>query len=178
MRENSRRCFVDTNIFVYAHDITAGPKRIRASELIIELWESGMGCTSSQVLQEFHTVITKKVKTPLSLEHSAEIINHLCEWTMHSPTGKDILQGIYLQKSNKLSFWDAMIIQSALEPSRHLIVDQLEVGDSCFIEVATYCLHRRNFGQFLPYKYRLYAAVCSLFPSFRMFLLALASLSW
>ena len=41
------KCFVDTNILVYAHDITQGVKHERARELINSLWESGNGVLST-----------------------------------------------------------------------------------------------------------------------------------
>ena len=48
----SDRCFVDTNILVYAHDRSAGLKHKRARQLIEDLWDSGLGVLSTQVLQE------------------------------------------------------------------------------------------------------------------------------
>ena len=46
------KCFVDTNILVYAHDRSAGIKHLRAKRLLEQLWESGQGVLSTQVLQE------------------------------------------------------------------------------------------------------------------------------
>ena len=60
-----RRQFVDTNIFVYAHDITAGQKRERARALIEDLWQTGNGCISVQVLQEVLVTLTRKIPYPL-----------------------------------------------------------------------------------------------------------------
>ncbi|MDP2157670.1 MAG: PIN domain-containing protein, partial [Nitrospirota bacterium] len=45
--------FVDTNILVYAYDVSAGEKHARAAEIIKNLWKSGRGIISTQVLQEF-----------------------------------------------------------------------------------------------------------------------------
>jgi len=47
------KIYVDTNILVYAHDSTAGAKHQRAREILVDLWKSGQGCLSVQVLQEF-----------------------------------------------------------------------------------------------------------------------------
>ena len=38
------RIFVDTNILVYAHDVSAGKKHVTAKKLIQELWASNTGC--------------------------------------------------------------------------------------------------------------------------------------
>jgi len=43
--------FVDSNILIYAHDADAGAKRSRAADKLQELWESGGGRLSVQVLK-------------------------------------------------------------------------------------------------------------------------------
>ena len=48
----SGKCFVDTDILVYAHDRSAGVKHLRAQMLLEQLWGSGWGVISTQVLQE------------------------------------------------------------------------------------------------------------------------------
>ena len=42
--------FVDTNILLYAYDRDAGSKHECAKQLMIELWNEGNGCLSTQVL--------------------------------------------------------------------------------------------------------------------------------
>jgi len=37
------KCFVDTDILVYAHDRSAGVKHLRAQMLLEQLWTSGWG---------------------------------------------------------------------------------------------------------------------------------------
>ncbi len=49
----SDKCFVDTNVLIYAHDKSAGPKHEIAQQLLARLWASGKGVLSTQVLQEF-----------------------------------------------------------------------------------------------------------------------------
>lgn len=106
--------FVDTNILVYAHDQSAGEKQQRAKALLLQLWERGNGCLSIQVFQEFYVTVTRKVAFPLLPDEAAEIIRHLSSWRIHHPTTEDILSAIEWQAQFKTSFWDAMIIQSAV----------------------------------------------------------------
>ena len=47
------KVFIDTNVIVYAYDISAGEKHSKAVEIIKGLWDTGSGITSTQVLQEF-----------------------------------------------------------------------------------------------------------------------------
>lgn len=105
--------FVDTNILVYAHDTAAGRKHQLAKNLLSELWESGNGCLSIQVLQEFYVTITRKVAKPLLPSQASSIIEYLSTWRIHSPQARDIVAAIQIQKRFDTSFWDAMIIQSA-----------------------------------------------------------------
>jgi predicted nucleic acid-binding protein len=107
------RVFVDTNVIVYAHDVTAGEKRVRASRLLTDLWESGLGCISIQVLQELFVTVTAKVPRPLPPATAAELVSDLAKWTVHSPGPDDVTAAIEIHQQENLSFWDSMIVRSA-----------------------------------------------------------------
>ena len=115
MSESRDLQFVDTNILIYAHDHSAGSKHIRARDLIRALWQSGEGCLSIQVLQEFYVNITHKVAKPLKADVAAQIIADLSVWHVHRPGVEDVLDAIRLQDRYQTSFWDAMIIVSAIQ---------------------------------------------------------------
>jgi predicted nucleic acid-binding protein len=121
MSETRSPQVVDTNILIYAHDISAGEKRIRAKELMRDLWQSGEGCLSIQVLQEFYVNVTQKVTKPLPTEAAAQIIADLSVWEVHRPRTEDVLYAIRLQKRYQISFWDAMILASALQLGCHVL---------------------------------------------------------
>ena len=105
--------FVDTNVFIYAHDSSAGTRHSRARALLQDLWDNGSGCLSTQVLQEFYVNITRKVAAPLSAEAAAQTISDVSAWRVHRPGVDDILEAIGLQSRDNISFWDAMILNSA-----------------------------------------------------------------
>jgi predicted nucleic acid-binding protein len=113
MTDNPEYQFIDTNVLVYAHDISAGSKNVRAKQLLQGFWESQTGCLSVQVLQEFYVVVTRKVSKPLDIQIARDIIADLSYWRVHSPTPEDVLSAIDLQGRYQLAFWDAMIIRSA-----------------------------------------------------------------
>jgi predicted nucleic acid-binding protein len=115
MSESSGRQFVDANILIYAHDCSAGEKRVQARDLIRALWYSGEGCLSIQVFQEFYVNVTQKIATPLSPDIAAQIIADLAVWHVHQPGVEDVLDAIRLQDRYQISFWDAMIITSAIQ---------------------------------------------------------------
>lgn len=107
--------FVDTNILVYAHDTSAGAKRDRAARLLEDVWESRLGCLSIQVLQEFYVNITRKVAHPLDSGIAARILADLSAWRVHAPEACDVEGAIEIQRRYGISFWDAMILQSAVQ---------------------------------------------------------------
>jgi predicted nucleic acid-binding protein len=113
MSAETSREFLDTNVLVYAHDTSAGDKHVVARELLTKLWSGGHGCLSIQVLQEFYTTITRKVRQPLDRETAQQRVVNLSRWLVHSPTSTDVVAAIQLHHSLAVSFWDAMIIVSA-----------------------------------------------------------------
>ena len=113
MSDKSEREFVDTNILVYAYDVTAGYKHERARELVTELWDSRNGWISIQGLQQFYVAVTRKVPRPLDSETAAGIVDTLTRWTTYVPNSADVMAAIDLHRRNNISFWDAMILHSA-----------------------------------------------------------------
>jgi predicted nucleic acid-binding protein len=109
------RSFVDTNVLVYAHDATAGVKREQARALVTELWDTGEGCLSVQVLQEFFVNVTRTVAMPLDVDSAITVITDLSHWHLHAPGAEDVLAAVDIHRSAQVSFWDAMILRSADE---------------------------------------------------------------
>jgi predicted nucleic acid-binding protein len=107
--------FVDTNILVYAEDRDAKAKHAAARDLIVELWNQRAGVLSIQVLQEFYVNVTKKVKKPLTSAKALEVIEEYLTWTVVENTGRLLTSAIELQQKAQLSFWDAMVVQAAIE---------------------------------------------------------------
>ncbi len=107
------RQFVDTNVLIYAHDEAAREKRERARSLLAMLWEARRGCLSMQVLQEFFVTVTQKTRQPMAAEDAAVRVREYSEWMLHVPERSDLHSAIEIHRTLRISFWDAMIIQSA-----------------------------------------------------------------
>ncbi len=122
MRED--KVFLDTNVLVYAHDKSSGEKFIRARELVFDLWKSKNGILSTQVIQEFYTCITKKITEPLSVQTTKDIITQLLQWQLVVNDGETILAAIDLHLKYKYSFWDSMIIKSAINGGANLLLSE------------------------------------------------------
>ncbi len=113
MTAETNLVFLDTNILLYAHDLSAVGKEEIAKNLIRDCWQSEKGCLSIQVLQEFFVNATRKIPKPIAYDTAKEIIADLSQWRVHTPVAADVLQAIDLHERYQISFWDALIIQSA-----------------------------------------------------------------
>lgn len=109
------RIFVDTNILIYAHDISAGDKHKKAQKIIGDLWDAGRGVLSVQVLQEFYVCVTGKIPQPMDVGKAKDIVEDLLAWDVVVNNGKSILNAIDIHHRYKYSFWDALIVQAAVE---------------------------------------------------------------
>lgn len=118
------KVFIDTKVLVYAYDASAGEKHTMSLEIMENLWDSGNGIISSQVLQEFFVSITKKISKPLNLITAKEIVKDLLKWKMVIINGEIILEAIDIHSQHKYSFWDSVIIAAAIEGGAGTILSE------------------------------------------------------
>ena len=109
----SGRSFVDTNVLVYAHDVSTGAKHEAARSLVERLWEERSGAISTQVLQELYVSLRRKAGRPLPWEEARAVVVDYLRWDVVVNTGESILDAIALAERYGISFWDALVIQSA-----------------------------------------------------------------
>jgi len=115
------KIFVDTNILVYAYDLDAGIKYETANKTIAELWETQSAIISTQVLQEFYIILTKKIPKPLSANSVRGIISSYLAWEIVANDPKLILQASEIEESYKITFWDALIVAAAFSGNANTI---------------------------------------------------------
>jgi predicted nucleic acid-binding protein len=105
--------FVDTNILLYAHDRSAGLRHERARQLVEQLWASGQGVLSTQVLQELCIILRRKIARPLPVEEIRRIIQDYLSWEIVINDSASVLQALEIELRYQTSFWDALILQAA-----------------------------------------------------------------
>lgn len=118
------KIFLDTNVLVYAHDVSAGPKHHKAKEILLDLWEKGNGIVSTQVLQEFYVVVTRKIPRPLSPGRAREIVESLLYWDVVVNDGEAVLEAIDVSERHKLSFWDGLVVQAAMRGGAEVLLSE------------------------------------------------------
>ena len=131
MKEDKVKVFVDTNVLIYAFDRSAGAKHELGSEIVMGLWDSGFGVTSTQVLQEFFVNVTRKIPKPMEGRLAKQIISDLLKWDIVINDGDSILDAVDIHLRYGYSFWDALIIEAALQAgASFLLTEDLSHGQT------------------------------------------------
>ncbi len=102
----SDRVFVDTNVLVYAHDVSTGAKHEKARLLVERLWQDRIGAVSTQVLQELYVSLRRKAGRPLASEEARALVADYLRWDVVVNSGESILDAIALEQ--RYGIWFGM----------------------------------------------------------------------
>ena len=121
--------FVDTNVLVYAHDLSETDRRPVAQATLDQLWRTRAGTLSTQVLSEFYVVATRKFDPPMTRRAAREVIDAYSAWPVVTVDAALILAASALEERHTLSFWDALIIEAAARAgATRLLSEDLQSG--------------------------------------------------
>ena len=121
--------FVDTNILVYAHDASETVRQPAARAVLAELWRTRLGALSTQVLQEFYVVATRKFEPPMPRGQARDLVDAYSSWQLIQIDVPLVLAASQLEERHTLSFWDALIVEAARRAgASRLISEDLQAG--------------------------------------------------
>jgi predicted nucleic acid-binding protein len=122
-------CFVDANVFVYAHDPRDPSKQAHARQWIAALWEKRLGRTGVQVLSEYYVVATRKLTPRFSPDRAWDYVNELFAWRPQ-PVDEALLRRAHeIERRWRLSWWDSMVVGAAqLQDCALLLTEDLHDG--------------------------------------------------
>ena len=119
---NAELWFVDTNILVYAYDYDSPRKQAAARQLLHERAEQIV--LSTQVLGEFYVAVTRKLAKPLDTNRAIDALDALCRLTVR-PLGTELVRSaVRRSASTPVSYWDALIIESALNAGATVLLTE------------------------------------------------------
>ena len=110
------KSFFDTNLIVYLFDESEKEKHTKANALFLKFINTKNAFISVQVINEFIVIGTKKIKNPISfleIEKRIKFLENNC--FVCNLTIQDSYSAINLKNKYQLSFWDSLILQSALK---------------------------------------------------------------
>lgn len=106
------KVFFDSNILIYFVDERDERKQSIAKEIIADAVQNQNGMISTQSLQEFYNVVTKKMNCPK--EKAKELVIMFSElFPVMQITIPLILGAIDISIKNEFSFWDSLILSTA-----------------------------------------------------------------
>lgn len=114
--------FVDTNVLIYAFSSEKSEKSAQAEAAVHRLIAEDRLCLSTQVLQEFFVVITKKMGVPQA--EALEMVEYLGEYSLFRVDLKAILDAGRLCGSAQVSFWDALILIAAMRSGASVLLSE------------------------------------------------------
>jgi predicted nucleic acid-binding protein len=109
----SGRSFLDTNIVVYAADASPVERAKHLTAVGLLTREPDRLVLSTQVLQEFYTVVTRRIARPLDQVRAAAAVRSLCKLEIVGADAALVLAAIEVSREAQLSLSDAMIIEAA-----------------------------------------------------------------
>lgn len=94
---------IDTNIMVYAYDVSEKAKRHVARALLDDVWERGGGVLTLQNLSEFFVAVTKKVEHPIAIASARAILADILRsgrWLVIDRQARTIMAALEIVERN------------------------------------------------------------------------------
>ncbi len=105
--------FLDTNVLVYAVESGDSQRAVRARDLVAACLRRGDGVVSTQVLQEFFNIATRKMG--LDAASARRYVELFATLETVQISTELIFGAIDLHQLRSISFWDALVIRAARE---------------------------------------------------------------
>ena len=123
--------FLDTNVLVYAYQVSAPDKQRVAQDLIRTL--AGTAVISLQVLTEFATTLLHKFEEPPSPKQLITILDRLSPIKLVTPDGDMVRRAVETRAAYGLHFYDCMIIAAAERAGcQRLLSEDFSAGQKYF----------------------------------------------
>ena len=109
------KIFFDTNLIVYLFDKSEKNKQKSIKDLLLKRKIDSISCISLQVINEFINVVTKKIENPVGYDQVKKLVKNLNNFfTVFPLSMKDSETALELVVKYKYSYWDSLILSSAL----------------------------------------------------------------
>jgi predicted nucleic acid-binding protein len=116
--------FFDTNVLVHAVDAGDPRRQEIAIDRFARAVKDDTVMLSTQVLQEFYDITTRKLKPPLSAREAAGQLSQLCAFEVVGSTADSVLAATDLAQKHRLQWWDALILEAAIRGNADVLVSQ------------------------------------------------------
>lgn len=124
--------FLDTNILIYAYDISDRRKQLIAHDLVRKAL-AGHSILSTQVLAEYASALQHKVSPPALPKDLKVILNALAPIRVVLPDGDMVRRAVEARAEYGVHFYDGMIVAAAERGGcRRIWSEDLNAGQKYF----------------------------------------------
>ncbi len=113
--------FFDTNVLVYLYDANEPYKQDKAHSVFWNEVSQGSAIISTQVLQEFYNTVTTKLAEPLDKNTAELAVSKFTQITVRPVNTQIIISAIKRNQNDPVSFWDSLIIETALAAGARIL---------------------------------------------------------
>jgi len=123
--------FVDTNVLIYAEDLADANKHTRALRWLELLWQRRQGRVSTQVLNEFYTNVTRKIRPPMPMGDARAEVRRYQRWNPWQIDQQTVETAWAFEARFALSYWDALVLAAASHQGcRIVLTEDLQHGQT------------------------------------------------
>ena len=127
--------FVDTNVLVYARDLSEPIKQPVARRWLDQLWRAQSGRTSMQVLNEYYVTVTRKLKQGMRPDEAWDDVQDLLAWDPRAIDRELLHSAREVERRYRLSWWDSLVIAAAQLQDCDILLSEDMQADARFGDV-------------------------------------------
>ena len=113
MSSASNGVFVDANILIYSEDGADPVNQIAAVAWLTLLWHRGTGRLSTQVLNEFYVIATRKIKPPMPAGDARAEVRRYELWQPWQVDHATVESAWAIESRYGLHYWDSLVVAAA-----------------------------------------------------------------
>jgi predicted nucleic acid-binding protein len=118
------RIFFDTNVLIYTVDAGDPERQAIALDRFACAADEDSIVLSTQVLQEFYNITTRKLQPPLSAAEATRQLTQLSAFEVVGASAQSVLAAAELARKHRLQWWDALILEAALRANADVLVTE------------------------------------------------------
>ncbi len=123
--------FVDTNVLVYSEDRSDVAKYRAARNWLTVLWQRRCGRLSSQVLNEFYVLTTRKLKPAMPEGDARAEVRRYQRWQPWLVDHATVETAWGIEARFNVHYWDALMLAAAQHQGcRFMLTEDLQHGQT------------------------------------------------
>ncbi len=123
------RYFVDSNVLIYARDMTEAVKQQRAAIWLDYLWDRRAGYVSYQVLVECYSALIRRRR--MAIDQARLYVESFLPWNPVALDASVLMRAWQTEDRFQFNWWDCLIVAAArLGECAYILTEDLQHGQN------------------------------------------------